>query len=134
MMVLSHVVTVAIVSTPARSCSASAMFSESMWVRAFSRGSTKTSPMPRSASSAATRSASPAHPVAGGVIEADTTNRPEDRLVGERAGCRVAAGRLGDAPRGAPGCARLLGPGRRGPRRPCLQRLGLRAQRVDGGA
>ena len=48
-------------------------------MRAFSRGCTKTSPMPRSASSAATRSASPAQPAAGGVIAADTTNRPEDR-------------------------------------------------------
>ena len=79
MIVLSHVVTVAIVSTPTRCCSASAMLSESMCVRAFSLGCTKTSPMPRSASSAAVRSASPAYPAAGGVIEADTTNRPEAR-------------------------------------------------------
>jgi hypothetical protein len=79
MIVLSHVVTVAIVSTPTRSCSASAMLSESMCVLAFSLGCTKMRPMPRSASSAACRSASPAYPAAGGVIEADTTNLPDDR-------------------------------------------------------
>ena len=79
MIVLSHVVTVAIVSTPTRCWSVSAMLRESMCVRAFSRGCTKTSPMPRSASSAAIRSASPAYPAAGGVIEADTTNRPDSR-------------------------------------------------------
>ena len=75
MIVLSQVVTVAIVSTPTRCCSCSAMFSESMWVRAFSRGCTTTSPMPFACSTAAAWSLSPAQPPAGGVSAAPTTKR-----------------------------------------------------------
>ena len=74
MIVLSHVVTVAIVSTPTRCCSWSAMLSASMWVRAFSRGCTTMSPMPWDWNWAAACSASPAQPPAGGVIAAPTTN------------------------------------------------------------
>src|SRR5215469_7279947 len=54
MIVLSQVVTVAIVSTPALCCSCSAMPRESRWVRALHRGSTASSPTPCAWSMAAT--------------------------------------------------------------------------------
>ena len=142
---LSQVATVAMVSTPDRSCRASAMLSESMCVRAFSRGCTNTSPRPRSASSAAVCSASPARPVAGGVTEAATTNRPAASWSASDPAPRAAAGGPA-APSGrraahrrrprpaatAPGAARPRPGGQRVDRGPDVRRRGAAAAADQG--